>query len=131
MPLRVFVASVAPVELALGIEASDAGVDVGLLILVDPSGRDPFGEPVGVDAAGPAFLQEMGVVVSAEQGQIVKIGWAAEDPIQDVVSVAPLGWVGAAGEAASGVSWRSTPWFGQVRRAVGICPMPMGRRFDR
>ena len=39
-----------------------------------------------------------------QQGQIVKIGWAAEDPIQNVVSVAPVGWVGAAGEAASGVS---------------------------
>ena len=51
-------------------QSSDAGVDVGLLILVDPSGWDPFGEPVGVDAAGPAFLQEVGVVVSAEQSQI-------------------------------------------------------------
>jgi len=51
--------------------ALDAGVDVGLLMLVDPAGWDPFGEPVGVDAAGPAFLQEVGVVVSAEQGQIV------------------------------------------------------------
>ena len=91
-------------ELALGVDASDAGVDVGLLILVDPPGWDPFGEPVGVDATGPAFLQEMGVVVSAEQSQIVKISWAAEDPIQDVVPVAPLGWVGAAGEAAAGVS---------------------------
>ena len=77
---------------------------MGLLIVVDPAGWDPFGEPVSVDAAGPAFLQEMGVVVSAEQGQIVKISEAAEDPVQDVVSVAPLGWVGAAGEAASGVS---------------------------
>jgi hypothetical protein len=46
----------------------------------------------------------MGVVVSAEQSQIVKIGWAAEDPIQDVVPVAPLGWVDAAGETTSGVS---------------------------
>jgi hypothetical protein len=90
--------SVAPVQLALGFEAPDAGVDVGLLILVDPSGWYPFGEPVGVDATGPAFLQEMGVVVSAEQSQIVKIGWAAEDPVEDVVPVAPLGWVGAAGE---------------------------------
>ena len=63
--------SASVVELALGIEASDAGVDVGLLILVDPSGRDPFGEPVGIDAAGPAFLQEVGVVVFAEQGEIV------------------------------------------------------------
>jgi hypothetical protein len=34
-----------------------------LLILVDPAGWDPFGEPVGVDATGPAFLQEVGVVV--------------------------------------------------------------------
>jgi hypothetical protein len=59
--------SVPAVELALGVEALDAGVDVGLLVLVDPAGWDPFGEPVGVDAAGPAFLQEVGVVVSAEQ----------------------------------------------------------------
>ena len=58
-------------QLPLGVEALDAGVDVGLLILVDPAGWDPFGEPVGVDAAGPAFLQEVGVVVSAEQGHIV------------------------------------------------------------
>ena len=76
----------------------DAGVGVGLLMLVDPAGWDPFGEPVDIELAGPAFLQEVGVVVSAEQGQIVKIGWPAEDPVQYVVSVAPLGWVGAAGK---------------------------------
>jgi hypothetical protein len=62
--------SASVVELALGVDALDAGVDVGLLILVDPAGRDLFGEPVGVDAAGPALLQEVGVVVSAEQGEI-------------------------------------------------------------
>ena len=95
---------VAAVEVALGFDASDASVDVGLLILVDPSGWYPFGESVGVDAASSAFLQEVGVVVSAEQGQIVKIGWAAEDPVEDVVSVAPLGWVGAAGETTSTIS---------------------------
>jgi hypothetical protein len=91
-------------QLALVADALDAGVDVRLLILVDPPWWYPFGEPVGVDATGPAFLQEMGVVVSAEQSQIVKIGWAAEDPIQDVVPVAPLGWMGAAGKGAPGVS---------------------------
>ena len=91
-------ASAAPVQPALGVEALDAGVDVGLLIVVDPSGWDPFGEPVGVDPAGPAFLQEVGVVVSAEQGQIFKISRAAKDPIQNVVPVAPLGWMGAAGK---------------------------------
>ena len=63
-------ASVALVQLALGVEASNASVDVRLLTLVDPAGRDPFGEPVCVEPAGPPFLQEMGVVVSAEQGQI-------------------------------------------------------------
>jgi hypothetical protein len=35
--------SVVVVELALGVDAFDAGIDVGLLILVDPSGWDPFG----------------------------------------------------------------------------------------
>ena len=59
------------VELALGVDAFDAIVDVGLLILVDPPWWYPFGEPVSVDAAGPAFLMEVGVVVSAEQGEIV------------------------------------------------------------
>jgi len=48
--------SVVVVELVLGVDAFDAIVDVGLLILVDPSGWDPFGEPVSVDAAAPAFL---------------------------------------------------------------------------
>ena len=90
--------------MALVVDASDAGVDVGLLISVDPPRRDPFGETVGIDAAAPAFLLEVGVVVSAEQSQVVKISKTAKDPIENVVPVAPLGWVGAAGEAASGVS---------------------------
>jgi hypothetical protein len=62
--------SLSAVELALVVDASDAGVDVGLLMLVDPAGWDPFGEPVAVEPAGPPFLQEVGVVVSAEQGEI-------------------------------------------------------------
>jgi len=49
----------------------DAGVGVGLLMLVDPAGWDPFGEPVDIELAAPAFLQEMGVVVSAQQSEIV------------------------------------------------------------
>jgi hypothetical protein len=48
-------------------QSLDACVDLGLLlVLVDPPGWYPFGQAVGVDAAGPAFLQEVGVVVSAE-----------------------------------------------------------------
>jgi hypothetical protein len=50
------------------------------------------------------FLCEVGVVVSAEQGEVVKIGEAAEGPVQNMVSVAVAGWVGAAGEGAAGVS---------------------------
>jgi hypothetical protein len=111
--------SASAVELALGVDALDASVDVGLLILVDPAWWNPFGQHVDIDAAAPAFLQEMGVVVSAEQSQIVKISGAAEDPIQNVVSVAPLGWVGAAGEAASGVS-------GNQRHGLAFGGQPLG-----
>jgi len=63
--------SFAIVKSSLGMYSLDAGVGVGLLMLVDPSGWDPFRKPVDIHVAGPAFLQEMGVVVSAEQGQIL------------------------------------------------------------
>ena len=59
-----------PAELALGVQASDSAVELGSLFGVDPPRRYPFRQTVGVDAAGPAFLQEMGVVISAEQGQL-------------------------------------------------------------
>ena len=95
--------SVAAVELALGVEALDAGVEVGLLILVDPFWWCPFGQPVGVDAAGPAFLEEVGVVVSAEQSQVVQVGGSAQDPVEDVMPVAPTCRVGAAGKGAAAV----------------------------
>jgi hypothetical protein len=44
------------------------------------------------------------VVVSAEQGEVVEVGRSAEDPVDDVVPVAPAGWVGAAGEGAAAVA---------------------------
>jgi hypothetical protein len=59
------------VLLALGVEASDACVDLRSLLLVDPPWRYPFRQTMSVHPAGPALLQEVGVVVSAEQGQIV------------------------------------------------------------
>jgi hypothetical protein len=92
------------VKLVLGVDAPDAGVDVGSLIWSIQRGGIHSGSPSSLMRQLPAFLQKMGVVVSAEQGQVVKIGRTAEDPIQDVVSVAPGCWVGAAGEAAAGVS---------------------------
>jgi len=56
--------------LALGVHAADPRVDLGLLVFVDPPRRYPFRQIVIVDAAGPAFLQEMRMVISAEQGQV-------------------------------------------------------------
>ena len=91
--------------LALGVEASDAGVELGSLILVDPSRWYPFRQTITVHPAGPAFLQEMGVVISAKQGQIIKIGKTTENPIQDVVSVAPAGGMSTPGERTSAVSY--------------------------
>jgi len=46
----------------------------------------------------------MGVVVPAQKGEVVEVGWSAVYAVQDVVTVAPGGWVGAAGEGASAVS---------------------------
>src|SRR6187200_2194948 len=65
--------SVAVLELALGVEALDAGVGVGLLFGVDPGGRQPFGQVVEIHPAGPAFLEEVGVVVTAEQGEVLQV----------------------------------------------------------
>jgi hypothetical protein len=44
------------------------------------------------------------VVVAAQQGQVVEVGRAAVDPFVEVVAFAPFRWVGAAGEAAAGIS---------------------------
>ena len=62
--------------LALGVEASDSCVELRSLILIDPPGRDPFGQPVGVDPASPAFLQEMSVVIPAQQRLSRESVWA-------------------------------------------------------
>ena len=59
------------VLLSLGVEASDAGVDLGSLVVVDPPRWYPFRQTVGVHSAGPALLQKVGVVISAEQRQVV------------------------------------------------------------
>ena len=47
----------------------------------------------------------MGVVVSAEQGEVVKISKPAVDPIHYVVSIAVVGGMSTSGEAASAVSY--------------------------
>jgi hypothetical protein len=85
-------------RLVLGVEASDAGVELGSLILVDPPRRYPFRQPITVDAAGPALLQKVGVVVATEQGQVVQISKSAVDPILNVVSVAAAGGMSTPGE---------------------------------
>jgi hypothetical protein len=52
-------------ELVLGVEASDASVDLGSLLLVDPLRRYPFRQSIWVHLTCPAFLQEVGVVIPA------------------------------------------------------------------
>jgi len=89
---------------SLGAEASDAGVDLGSLVVVDPPRWYPFRQTSSVDPAGPALLQKVGVVISAKQGQIVKISKPTQDPVENVVSVAPTGWMGTPGKGASTVS---------------------------
>jgi hypothetical protein len=74
-------------ELLLGVHASNPCVELGPLVPVDPPRRYPFRQTVGVHPAGPAFLQEMGVVIPAEQRQIVEISGSAENPIFDVVAI--------------------------------------------
>jgi hypothetical protein len=45
-----------------------------------------------------------GVVVAAEQDEVVQVGGSAVGPVDDVVGDAPGGWAGAAGEGAAAVS---------------------------
>jgi hypothetical protein len=54
----------------LGGEASDPSIELGSLLRVDPARWYPFRQPICVDPAHPAFLQEMGVVITTEQGQV-------------------------------------------------------------
>jgi hypothetical protein len=71
---------------------------------VDPPRWCPFGYPVGVDAAVPAFGGEVVMVVAAEQGQVVQISLPAVDPGHNVMAFGPFWWGVAAGEGASDIS---------------------------
>jgi hypothetical protein len=46
----------------------------------------------------PAAVEEVAVVVGAEQGEVLEVGGAVVEPGDDVVAFAPFGWVVAAGE---------------------------------
>jgi hypothetical protein len=65
--------------------SSYPAVDQRLLRLVDGWGWPPFRLPVGVNSARPAAGSEIVVVISAQQGQIVEVGFAAVDPFSNVV----------------------------------------------
>ena len=65
--------------------AADAVVGQGCPDAVDPRGRAPLDDAVIVERAGPAVPEEVGVVVAAEQGEVVEVGGAAVDPGGDVV----------------------------------------------
>jgi hypothetical protein len=65
-----------------------SGVEDGFLLGVEPGGWLPYGEAVGIQVAGPAFSQEVVVVVATQEGQVLQVGGAAVDPCGDVVESA-------------------------------------------
>jgi hypothetical protein len=72
--------------------------------MVVPVGGGPGEVVLVVDGEGPAGAVGDAVVVSAEQGEVVEVGWAAVLPVVDVVGVAPLWWCVAAWEGAAAVA---------------------------
>ena len=59
------------------------------------------------------------MVVSAEQGEIVQVGGAAEDPVQNVVSVAPCGgWVQPGKLQPPSRAINAMVWPGEASRRV-------------
>ena len=62
------------------------------------------GHPERGDGGGVAALVHDRVVPRAEQGQVRRVGRAAVEPGDHVVSVTPAGWARAAGEGAAAVA---------------------------
>src|SRR5829696_93103 len=69
----------------------DSLVEQRDLVSVHPGGWDPFRQSVGVHPTGPAPASEIVVVITTQQCQIVEIRLAAVDPLDDVVTLTPLG----------------------------------------
>src|SRR5215211_5746766 len=69
----------------------DSLVEQRDLVFVHPGGWDPFRQSVGVHPTGPAPAGEIVVVITTQQCQIVEIRLAAVDPLDDVVTLTPLG----------------------------------------
>ena len=64
-----------------------------------------FGSSIrGVEACLPGCVVDDAVVMAAEQGEVVELGWAAVDPVGEVVGVAHEGWSSAGGEGAVSVA---------------------------
>ena len=91
--------------------AEGAGV-VGALVVgvagealewVDPGGWAGPGDAVDHGEVPDAEVDE-GVVVSADEGEVVDVGSAVVAPPGDVVGFTPLGWCGAPRNRASAVS---------------------------
>ena len=76
------------------------------------------GRPLVSWQVQPRF-QVLVVVVAAQQGQVVQVSVAAVSPRNDVVAFAPVGGVGAVGEAAAAVA-------GDQRKGLGVRGDPSG-----
>lgn len=68
---------------------SGLGVSGGCLVGIYPGWGNEFGEPVGGDADIPAAVMNGGVVIGAQQDQVVQGGGAAVGPVDDVMECPP------------------------------------------
>ena len=69
----------------------DAGIQDRPLLRVDPCRRDPHRQTISVDAALPATLGEIVVMIGTDQRQVADIGVTAVVPGDHMMPFTPLG----------------------------------------
>ena len=74
------------------------------LAWVEPFGWGEFWVAVVGDGDLPFVVVQESVVEAADEDAVVEAGFAAIDPMLEMMSVTPFGWPVAAGEGASFVS---------------------------
>ena len=79
-------------------------VDQWALPGINPTWWPPFRQSLVVDGHRPAALQEVVVVIDAEQRQVVQIGLPTLSPRNDVVPLAVFRRMQATGERAADVA---------------------------
>ncbi|HJY43818.1 MAG TPA: hypothetical protein VJ301_04300, partial [Propionibacteriaceae bacterium] len=79
----------------------DSAVELEALLRVNPPGRYPLRQTIRVDPAAPAFLQEMGVVVTAERARLEDLARLHRFQAQALpIDAGVLSWPGTVFRAA-------------------------------